>query len=86
MPKPKFVRLTITLTYYGVGKTIKDAKQDAFNEFANNQNDLYNSNDYNQEIDEVERDDTTIDQSYVDFVMGDDYSNHDAKDLLKGGK
>lgn len=84
--KPHFTKLTITLTYYGVGKTPQEAKQNTINEFADNQTELYNSGDYKQSIEQVERDDTLIDQSYIKFVMGEDYEEHNALDLLKENK
>lgn len=84
--KPHFVKLTITLTYYGVGKTLQQAKQNAINEFADNYTELYNSSDYEQNIEQVERDDTTLDQSYIDFVVDDDYEEHNALDILKEDK
>jgi hypothetical protein len=82
--KPKFVRLTVTLTYYGVGKTIKDAQQNAMNDFANE----YSYDDLVQDSKQTFEDvkdikDTTIDQTFVDFVLGDDYEEHDAESFLK---
>lgn len=71
--KPHFVELAITITYYGVGKTLQEAKQNAINEFANNNYDLFQSKDYKQEINTVKRFNTTLDKSYIDFVMNDNY-------------
>ena len=74
--KPHFVELTITFTYYGVGKTLQDAKQNALNEFANdnvNYIDLLQTKDIKQEMKTVKQSNTTIDKSYIDFVMSDNY-------------
>lgn len=80
--KPKFVRLTVSFTYYGVGKTLKDAKQDALNEY-------HNSANYEPEKDfeEVAQENTSIDQTYIDFVMDENYGViNEAKLIKKGGK
>ena len=82
--KPKFVRLTVTLTYYGVGKTIKDAQQNAMNDFVNeySYDDLVqDSKQTFEELKDIK--DTTIDKTFVDFVLGDDYEEHDAESFLK---
>lgn len=82
--KPKFVRLTVTLTYYGVGRTIKDAQQNAMNDFVNE----YSYDDLVQDSKHTfenlkDINDTTFDKTFVDFVMGDDYEEHDAESFLK---
>jgi hypothetical protein len=84
--KAHFTKLTITLTYYGVGKTLKDAKLNAINEFVNDHTELYNSNDFKQNIEEVKKEDTSLDNYFIDFVMENDYEEHDAREFLKGGK
>lgn len=88
--KPKFVRLTVTRTYYGVGRTTEEAKQNALNDFANDFelrdfNDLA-SQDSEQTFEVVKQENTPISKEFVDFVMGNDYEEHDAVKLLKGGK
>ena len=84
--KPHFTKLTITLTYYGVGKTPQEAKRNAINEFADNQTELYNSGDYKQSIEQVEREHTPINNFYIKFVMSDDYEEHNLLDLSKEDK
>ena len=84
--KPHFTKLTITLTYYGVGKTLKDAKQNAINEFADNNYDLFESQDYKKKFSVVKQDETTLDQTFIDFVIGDDYEEHNAVDFLNEDK
>lgn len=80
--KPKFVRLTITFTYNGVGKTIEDAKQDALNEYRNAG---YYEPKY--DFEEVKQEHTSIDQTYIDFVMDENYGViNEAKLIKKGGK
>ena len=80
--KPKFVRLTVSFTYYGVGKTLKDAQQDALNEYHNAGN-----SEPDKDFEEVKQEHTSIDQTYIDFVMDENYGViNEAKLIKKGGK
>jgi hypothetical protein len=81
--KPHFTKLTITLTFYGVGETLKDAKQNALNEFVNEHYELFASQDFKQRFSIVNQQQTTIDQTFIDFIMGDNYKEHNAIKLLK---
>jgi hypothetical protein len=82
MKKPHFVRLTVTLTYYGVGKTKEDAENDALNEFYNDDHKERSSEKEFESVEDIQ--DTTIDQSYVDFLMSDEYEQFD--ETKKGGE
>jgi hypothetical protein len=80
--KAHFTKLTITLTYYGVGKTPQSAKQNAINEFANEHYELFTSQDYKEKFVDVKQDQTTINKTYKDFVVADDYEEYDANEFL----
>jgi hypothetical protein len=77
-PKPVFVKMTITYTFYGVGKTLDDAKQNSETEY-NNYMDSYAYGELiddmrnNMDFEVVKQEDTSIDSTYVDFIMSDEY-------------
>jgi hypothetical protein len=81
--KPIFTKLTITLTFYGVGETLKEAKQNATNEFVNEHYELFESQDFKQKFSVVNQEQTSIDQTFIDFIIGDNYKEHNATELLK---
>ena len=84
MNKPHFTKLTITLTFYGVGKTLEASKQNAINEFVNEHYELFASQDFKQKFSVVNQQQTTIDKTFIDFIMGDNYEEHNTIELLKG--
>lgn len=65
-PKLKFVKLTITATYYGVGKDLEEAKDFAFREFLEHQSQVQYSYDVDQEYEEVKEEDTSLDKVFIE--------------------
>ena len=94
MAAAKFVRLKITHTYYGVGKTVAEARFNAINEYADDQRKLIplkslglygekfrTSDDTEAIVEVVKIKDTPISKDYVDFVMSNEYGKFCFEDL-----
>lgn len=70
--KPILVKMTVTYTFYGVGKTQEDAERNAYNEYedAMFQRNTDGAIEYEQ-VDDIYA--TSLSQEYVDFIMDDDF-------------
>lgn len=65
-PKLKFVKLTITSIYYGVGKDLEEAKDFAFNEFLEHQSQVSYAYDVDQEYAQVKEEDVSLDKVFIE--------------------
>jgi len=66
--KIKFVKLTMTYTYYGIGKDLEEAKDFAFKEFLSHQSNQCNLDfayEGNQKYEEVKKEDVSLDDTFI---------------------
>lgn len=74
--KLKFVKLTISYTYYGVGKTKEEAKDFAFNEFVEHASSSSFIDDGEQHYKNIKNiDETNLDLTFVEQVLGNGDNN-----------
>lgn len=65
-PKTKFVKLTITSIYYGIGKDLEEAKDFAFKEFLEHQSQVGYAYDVDQYYKEVKKEDVSLDKTFIE--------------------